>query len=330
MGFPAKDLEMLYGYGRFLLAELPKAERETVNLADKVDLESYVLDVRHSGAIELVKGEEGEVRTPGATDPRPPAHTRSALSELIDKINERIASRFGGAPAHLIEGVMEALEDDETVVARALANRQGDFAIATDVRSSVDRLMVDHMDENNDFVTAYLNDEEGIKPLIVEAILGEVYKRIRERDAKERGIDPVLLADLGKLRNRLEPELRRLVKRSLKMQRGDAWVRELLAVFPEQRRKQCEGVDADTILRERTYLLDLITLIHTKWTEYFKAFETGSPKTRLSRDQVKVLLDYVNTHREDAHAGALEDADLATLKIAVTALERAVARQLEE
>ncbi len=330
MGFPARDLEKLYGYGRFLLRDLPADPKEGVDLADKVDLETFILDVRHSGAIELVKGEEGEVKTPTATSPRPPAHTRSALSELIDKLNERIAARFGPAPAYLIEGVIEGLSDDENVIHRALANKQSDFAIATDVRSSVDRLMVSHLDENGDFVTAYLNDEEGIKGLILETILREVYRRVRERDASERGIDPVLLADIGKLRNRLEPELRRLVKRALKMQRGDTWIRELLAVFPAERRKQCEGVDGDTILRDRTYLLDLITLIHTKWKDYFSAFESGPPKTRLTRDQVKVLLDYVNTHREDAHAGALEDADLATLKIAVTALERAVARQLED
>lgn len=120
------------------------------------------------------------------------------------------------------------------------------------------------------------------------------------------------------------------MKRALKMHRGDGWIRDVLAVFPEARRKQCEGTDADTILRERTFLSDLITIIHTKWNDYFKAFETGSPKTRLTRAQVKVLLDYVNTHREDAHAGALEEAELATLKIAVTALERAVDRQLED
>jgi type I restriction enzyme R subunit len=330
MGFPAPDLEKLYAYGRFLLAELPQDERETIDLKGKVDLDTLVLDVRTSGAIELVKGEEGEVRSPTATDPRPPTITRSALSELIEKINERIASRYGAAPVHLIEGVITELTDDDTVVSRALANAPADFQIASDVRSSVDRMMVSHLDENGDFVTAYLNDEEGIKTLVLETILREVYKRIRERDAAERGIDPVLLADVGKLRNRLEPKLRQYIKRSLKMQRGDAWIRELLAIFPAERRKQCEGVDADTILRERTYLLDLITFLHTRWTEFFTAFESGPPKTRLTRDQVKVLLDYVNTHREDAHAGALDEAELATLKIAVTALERAIDRLLEE
>lgn len=330
MGFPARELEKLYGYGRFLLRELPADPRDTVDLRGKVDLESFILDVRHSGAIELVTGEEGEVKTPTATDPRPPTHTRSALSELIEKVNERIAARFGAAPAHLIEGVMETLSDDDTIVQRALANKPGDFELASDVRASVDDAMVSHMEDNGQFVTAYLNDEEGIKNLILETILREVYRRVRERDAAERGIDPALLADIGKLRNRLEPELRRLVKRALKMHRGDAWIRELLAVFPEQRRKQCEGVDADTILRDRTYLLDLITLIHTKWNEYFKAFESGPPRTRLTREQVKVLLDYINAHREDAHAGVLEEGELATLKIATTALERAVARQLEE
>ncbi len=330
MGFPARDLEKLYGYGRFLLRELPADPKDTINLADKVDLETFILDVRHSGAIELVKGEEGEVKTPTATSPHPPSQARSALSELIEKLNERIAARFGPAPAHLLEGVMDALSEDETIIHRALANQRGDFELASDVRSSVDRLMVEHLDENGDFVTAYLNDEEGIKPLILEAVLREVYKRIRERDAAERGIDPALLADISKLRNRLEPKLRILVKRALKMHRGDAWIRELLAVLPAERRKQCEGVDADTILRERTYLLDLITLLHTRWSDYFAAFESGPPKTRLTREQVKVLLDYVNTHREDAHAGALEEAELATLKIAVTALERAVDRQLED
>lgn len=331
MGFPARDLEILYGYGRTLLRHLPREEGEVVDLSGAVDLNSLVIDMRHSGAIELVKGEDGHVDAPsgsvgtGATDEK-----KSPLSEVIDKINERIGARFGGAPEHLLESVIAGLTEDEIVNARALANKESDFQIASDVRSSVTTKMVSHHDENGEFVEAFLNDEEGIKGIVMEAILREAYKRIRERDAAERGIDPVLLADLGKLRNRLEPKLRILVKRSLKMHRGDAWIREVLKILPEQQRKQTEGVDADTILRDHTYLKTLITLIHTKWNEYFKAFEAGSPRTRLTREQVKVLLDYINAHREDAHAGALEEGELATLKIAVTALERAVDRQLED
>lgn len=45
---------------------------------------------------------------------------------------------------------------------------------------------------------------------------------------------------------------------------------------------------------------------------------------------MKVLLDYVNTHREDAHAGAFSEGELATLKIAVSALDAAVDRMLED
>lgn len=331
MGFPARDLELLYGYGRVLLRHLPREEGETIDLTGAVDLDSLVIDMRHSGAIELVKGEEGYVKPPtGSVGTGAAIDKKSPLSEVIDKINERIGARFGGAPEHLLESVIDGLTDEDSVNERALANKYSDFKIASDVQSSVTTKMVTHHDENGDFVEAFLNDEEGIKGIVMEAVLREAYKRIRERDAAERGIDPALLADLGKLRNRLEPKLRILVKRSLKMHRGDAWIREVLKVLPEQQRKQTEGVDADTILRDHTYLTTLITLIHTKWNEYFKAFEAGSRKTRLTREQVKVLLDYINAHREDAHAGALEDGELATLKIAVTALERAVDRQLED
>ncbi len=331
MGFAARDLEMLYSYGRFLALVLPREETEGVDLKGMVDLESLVFETKHSGAIELVKSKPGVVSAPGGAAPTAAKpRKKSPLSEMIDKINERIKSRFGGAPEHLIEGVIEGLTYEPTMEQRATANKYEDFRVASDVQKEVVQTFVKHHGENKDFVEAFVNDEEGIKSIVMDGVLKEVYRRVRERIAAEKGIDPKLLADIGMLRNRLEPKLRRLVKRSIKMHKGDTWIREVLKVFNETRRKQCQGVDADIILRERMYLLDLIQIIHTRWNDFFKAFESGPPKTRLTRDQVKVLLDYINTHREDAHAGAFSEGELATLKIAVSALDAAVDRMLED
>ena len=90
------------------------------------------------------------------------------------------------------------------------------------------------------------------------------------------------------------------------------------------------GIDKDVILKERLLLSNLITVLHTGWDKFFKVLETGSPAQSVKKSSVQVLLDYVNAHREDAHAKEISDADAAAVKLAISSLQAALERHLED
>jgi hypothetical protein len=158
--------------------------------------------------------------------------------------------------------------------------------------------------------------------------------------AKKRSVDlpdgddvtdsPAMLAEVGRLRNRLEPKLRVFIKRTLKTHLGAKWIQFVVTALPESMREQCIGVDAEKILNERLFLANLVTILQTGWDKYFKVLESGPSSQSVKKASVQVLLDYVNTHREDAHAKAVSGADFAALQVAVKALEGALTRHLQD
>lgn len=139
------------------------------------------------------------------------------------------------------------------------------------------------------------------------------------------------LLTISRLRNRLEPMLRRFIKRTLKAHLGpEKWIRPILNVVPNKDREKLDGVDRDVILNERLFLLTLLNVIDQHWDAYFKALESCPPDRQATRDQFRVLLSFVNAHREDAHAKPTSDAQIATLTIACAALERSISYILED
>lgn len=150
-------------------------------------------------------------------------------------------------------------------------------------------------------------------------------------DATVSGAAPDFLAEVGWLRNRLEPKLRRFVKRSLKAQLGtERWIDPILKAMPTQQRERLQGVDKDEVLSERLLLLDLVQVIDQNWNTAFKVLEAAPPARRVTKEQVKVLLEFVNAHREDAHAKLVSEQEVVALRLAVSAIENAVDLYLED
>jgi hypothetical protein len=171
----------------------------------------------------------------------------------------------------------------------------------------------------------------GEDPLRLRIPLLASHLRRREENRAPRGSsgaeqETVLdaLADHGRLRNRLEPKLRRFIKRQLQAHVGPKWISFVLDAVPSEERKRLEGVDKDEILQTRLLLSHLVTVLDTHWPKYFSVLESGDPAKAVKKHHVRVLLDYVNTNRQDAHAKPLEKAQTAALEIAVTALESAI------
>lgn len=137
-------------------------------------------------------------------------------------------------------------------------------------------------------------------------------------------------AEIGSLRNRLEPKLRVFVKRTLKAHLGpDRWIDPVLEAMDEKQRKQVQGVGSDEILADRIFLLTLIHVISKNWDK-FKSLQAGPLDRQVTKDQINVLLTYVNAHREDAHAKDVSAAELAALRVVVEVLDAVVSRHLED
>ena len=132
------------------------------------------------------------------------------------------------------------------------------------------------------------------------------------------------LAEIGRLRNELEPRLRAFIRQMLKAKMGaHAWIDPVLKAIPSERAAKLQGVDADIILAEHLYLQDLITVIDKNWA-VFNVLERGPKDEQMSREQFKILLHFVNAHREDAHAKEIGAAEFATVKVAVMVLDKAL------
>lgn len=137
-----------------------------------------------------------------------------------------------------------------------------------------------------------------------------------------------LTTDISALRNRLEPKLRKFVRMILKGQLGaERWIDPVLEAIPKERRERLRGVDREEILADKIFFLDLLQVIEANW-ERFKHIESADPTERVTRSQIKVLMDFVNANRADAHAKSTARAEVATVAIACDSLDHMIERYL--
>ncbi|MEZ4273640.1 MAG: putative DNA binding domain-containing protein [Myxococcota bacterium] len=179
MPFTDPDLEKLYSFARFLLRVLPReTDTDNLQLDEEVTLEYYRLQRTSEGDIRLMAGEEpGVVYGPTATGTGQEKDDTAQLSQILEILNERFGTDFKQNEL-LVQQVIADGEANEEIQLRAKANSFDNFELA--VNSSIDDLVVDRMEKNQDFWSTYFNEEElGAK--IRRFIAKEVYRNIRKK-----------------------------------------------------------------------------------------------------------------------------------------------------
>lgn len=171
-----RTLEMLYSYGRFLLPHLP-LDRDTarVSLGNEVDLEYYRLQRIHSGDIDLKEGEPEGVRSPSEVGTGKTKDEKAPLSEIIQILNERFATRFTDEDRLFFEQISEKASKNPQVIQTALANPLDKFQLG--IRKLVEDFMIQRMGENDKIVTRYMEDPEFQNtafPILAKAIFETV------------------------------------------------------------------------------------------------------------------------------------------------------------
>jgi type I restriction enzyme, R subunit len=114
--FKDAELEKLYAFGRHLLRVLPVSEdRLPVEIREKIDMESYRIQQRFAGTIELERGSEG-LAPKSATGPDVPRPDEiEHLSKIIEELNDRFGTEFNDEDRVFIEQLENKLAEDRVL-----------------------------------------------------------------------------------------------------------------------------------------------------------------------------------------------------------------------
>ncbi|WP_456325451.1 hypothetical protein [Desulfonauticus submarinus] len=172
MPFKDIELEKFYTYAKMLLTKLPKRNlSERLKLDDEIALEYYRLQKIKEGAIELMKGEEGELDGIKEAGLKREKEEKAPLSEIIEILNERFGTEFEEADRLFFEQIEADLMADETLQKQAKVNKLDTFKYAfEDIFISK---LIDRMEQNKEIFEKIIEDHdfgEVVKTILMKSI----------------------------------------------------------------------------------------------------------------------------------------------------------------
>jgi type I restriction enzyme, R subunit len=172
------ELEMLYGYGRFLFPHLQLDRGGAIDLGDEVDLLYYRLSREFSGAIELQDGEVQYISSPTDVGTGRAEDEQAPLSAIIQLLNERFGTQFSEEDRLFFQQIKERACRNTQVVQTALANPLDKFELG--IRKLIEDLMIERMGENDKIVTRYMADRD-FQSSAFPILAREIFQTIRSR-----------------------------------------------------------------------------------------------------------------------------------------------------
>jgi len=178
MPFSDAELEKFYAYAKLLQTRLPKRElSEALHLDDEVALEYYRLQKIKEGAIELEKGEEGELSGTSEAGLKRAKEEEALLSQIINVLNDRFGTEFEEADKLFFDQIEAELMEDETLQTQARVNKLDTFKYAFDDKF-IDKL-IGRMDQNQDIFEKIMEDKV-FGDLVKELMMKKIYKKLNE------------------------------------------------------------------------------------------------------------------------------------------------------
>ena len=176
MAYPDEELELLYGYGRFLLPHIPtNRDAPPVHPEDDVELEYYRITKTSSGVIVLEDGKLVPVKSPTETGTGKGADEKKPLSEIIKVLNERLGTEFTDEDRLFFEQIQEKAIADERVRQTAQANTLDKFEIG--IKKIIETLMIQRMSENDAIVSRYMDDAD-FQRVVFPILAKNIYRSI--------------------------------------------------------------------------------------------------------------------------------------------------------
>lgn len=155
--FTDAGLEKLYQFGRHLRKLLPlDRERLPVEVQQSIDMESYRVQQRESGAIKLDRGRGvlKPIQIPDAGGPT--AEEMEALSRIIAELNERFGMNLGPEHRLTLGQMLERLDQDSALEIAARVNTRENVRLTFDQK--VESVIQDTLDSNFELYKRITND----------------------------------------------------------------------------------------------------------------------------------------------------------------------------
>jgi len=335
---PDPDAERRYGFGRTLRDLLTDrgARGPLPDLARGTAVVDYRVVERFAGSLSLLREgagapDDGDGAVAGTASGRRPTDTTARLSAVLAALHARYGLPHEPEVEAMLQGVMARAAGDAATQQSAAVNDAENFVRADSNRKRLRRWIQSGADDGG-LGERFAASPEALDAL-VSSVLQALYDAVRAAatepaapgllDAASR----VRLAQLNERRNVLEPRLRRFVRGVLEAALGpERWIDPVLALLPEPVRRQLAAVPAEVVWAERLLLSNVVAVVDAHWGRWFApALEAGrAPGERVTRAQVVSLLEYVNAHREDAHARPIGDAEFAAVSLAIDQLLRVI------
>ena len=151
-----ESLHKFYAYAKCLLRKLPKDGIEkTPNLDSDVSLQYYRLQKAYEGSIQMDK-DDGTLQGKTSGSGTPPEDEKETLSQIIQKLNERLGMEFTGEDK-VLEQIVQDLAHDPEMVLRS-KNSIDLFKIIYD--NAIMDVVLERMTKNQEFCERYLENEE--------------------------------------------------------------------------------------------------------------------------------------------------------------------------
>ena len=178
MPFIDTDFEKFYAYAKLLQTRLPKRGiSESLHLDDEIALEYYRLQKIKEGAIELQKGEEGQLSGTSEAGLKRAKEEEALLSEIINVLNDRFGTEFEEADKLFFDQIEAELMGDETLQTQARANKIDTFKFAFDDKF-IDKL-IGRMEQNQE-ISEKILDDKVFGDLVKELMMRKIYKKMNE------------------------------------------------------------------------------------------------------------------------------------------------------
>jgi type I restriction enzyme R subunit len=178
MPFIDVEFEKFYAYAKLLQIRLPKRNlTESLHLDDEVALEYYRLQKIKEGAIELVKGETGELSGTSEAGLKRTKDEEALLSEIITILNDRFGTEFEEADKLFFDQIEAELLEDETLQTQAKVNKLDTFKFAFDDKF-IDKLIA-RMDQNQEIFEKILEDKS-FGDLVKELMMKRIFRKLNE------------------------------------------------------------------------------------------------------------------------------------------------------
>lgn len=172
------ELEKFYAYAKLLQTRLPKRDLyESLHLDDEVALEYYRLQKIKEGAIELQKGEEGELSGITEAGLKRAKEEEALLSEIINILNEQFGTEFEEADKLFFDQIEAELMEDETLQLQAKVNKIDTFKFAFNDKF-ID-ILISRIDQNQEIFEKILEDK-AFGDLVKQIMMKRIFRRMND------------------------------------------------------------------------------------------------------------------------------------------------------